>query len=253
MTKEKLSQFIEEGYEIKTKFQTQLAIELRDVVNEEVSKISNDRDLSPEGKKRKIEAVKQKYAKQTMQVVKEQQDKYKKLADDAIKLAKQAKTAAIAEPADKTDVQIFNNEFEQLKVSVQLATKPESALQAIEAFCSKYADRDLYYADRIKNEFSSLIGAVGDNPQHKMKLGRIYDLVVEKSINDDVRTADEALAFFSDADKVQLIRKSSPAFKAISASIGSIAQHINEPDKALGIMNGEVETFAGMHGTNVME
>jgi len=69
----------------------------------------------------------------------------------------------------------------------------------------------------------------------------------------EVAKANDILTYFSDGENIKLFREGTPQHNTIKTYIGSIANHINEPEKAVDILDGTVQTFAGMAGTNVME
>ncbi|WP_346234728.1 hypothetical protein MKY04_16185 [Lysinibacillus telephonicus] len=254
MTMEKLSQLLNEGHQIKSKFSVQLATELKEVYATESAKIYADRDLSPHGVKSKLEVLQKELAKDVMKEVQKQKAEYIKKAEEATQLAKKLKTDAIKPPSNEVDVKLFEKELTQLQTSIMLNSNPETAIQAINAFQQKYDEP--YYASKLQEVFPSLIQSVttiDPNPIHRTSLSRVYDRVVEKATTPEVVKADEVLSYFADGENVKLFREGLPATNTIKAAIGSITSHINTPDIALGILNGEVQTFAGMEGTNVMK
>ncbi|UZM98215.1 hypothetical protein OL548_26235 [Lysinibacillus sp. MHQ-1] len=107
-----------------------------------------------------------------------------------------------------------------------------------------------------KKTFPSLIQtvtAIDDSPIHRQALRNVYSSVQAKATTPEVARANEVLAYFSDGEDIKLFREDSPQHDTVKTYIGAIANHINEPEKALAILDGEVETFAGMAGTHVME
>lgn len=253
---QKLNELFDQGHEIKRNFQTQLAMQLKEEINPKRAAINLSNDLTPDGKKKQIKALEERYARDVFEAVKGQRAEYVKLASEATALAKKVKAAAIKEPADKADLAIFEKEFAALKTSVQLSPRVESAVSAVSAFTSKWSDNDVYYADRIASDFGQIataINTLGADGKQRESLNRVYKLVTEKTNTDEIKAANQALEYFSDGENVQLFFKGGNAFSTVKTAIGAVAEHINSPEQALGVLSGEVQTFAGIAGANIVE
>ncbi|MGE7692469.1 hypothetical protein ACQKMI_25275 [Lysinibacillus sp. NPDC097214] len=254
MTIQKLSELFEQGYEIKSKFATTIATQLREGMNDPLAKIRNDQHLTPQGKKVKVEEFKREAAREVFGVVAKEKATYAKVAAEATALAKKMKTDAIKQPSSAVDVKLFEQELSALQTSIMLNTNVDTAIKAIDTFQSKYDEP--YYAAELQKEFPSLIKtvtAIDDSPKHKQALRYIYSSVQAKATTPEVTKANEVLAYFSDGGDIKLFRDGSPQHDTVKTYIGSIANHINEPENGLAILDGEVETFGGMAGTHVME
>ncbi|WP_369355144.1 hypothetical protein [Lysinibacillus capsici] len=255
MTIQKLNELFDKGYEIKSKFGTTIATQLKQGMDEEISKIRTDKHLTVHGKKAKIEELKREVAREVFDVVAKEKVTYAKVAAEATALAKKMKTDTIKPPSNAVDVKLFEQELAALQTSIMLNTNADTAIKAIDAFQSKYGDEP-YYASELQKTFPTFIQAVttiDDSPKHKQALTRIYSRVEEKAITAEVAKANDILAYFSDGENIKLFREGTPQHNTIKTYIGSIANHINDPEKAVGILDGTVQTFAGMAGTNVME
>ncbi|QTB25555.1 hypothetical protein [Lysinibacillus sphaericus] len=254
MAIQKLSELFEQGYEIKSKFATTIATQLREGMNDPLAKIRNDQHLTAHGKRAKEAELKQEAAREVFGVVAKEKATYAKVAAEATALAKKMKTDANKPPSSAVDVKLFEQELAALQTSIMLSTNVDTAIKAIDTFQSKYDEP--YYAAELQKAFPSFIQtvtAIDDSPKHKQALTRVYSSVQAKATTPEVAKANEVLAYFSDSENIKLFRDGSPQHNTVKTYIGSIANHINEPETALGILNGEVETFAGIAGTNVME
>lgn len=254
MTIQKLNELFEKGYEIKSKFGTTIATQLKLGMDEQLAKIRNDQNLTPHGKKAKEDELKREVAREVFEVVVKEKAKYSKVATEATALAKKMKTDVIKPPTNTVDVQLFEQELAALQTSIMLNTNADTAIKAIDAFQSKYGDEPFYAAELQKTfpTFIQSVTAIDDNPTHRAALARVYSRVEEKATTPEVTKANDILAYFSEGENIQLFREGTPQYNTVKTYIGAIANHINDPDTALGILDGEVKTFAGMQGTNVI-
>ncbi|MFJ8515794.1 hypothetical protein [Lysinibacillus xylanilyticus] len=253
MTIQKLNELFEKGYETKRMFATTIATQLREGMNEPLAKIRNDQYLASPGKKAKEEEFKRKAAREVFEVVVKEKATYAKVAAEATALAKKMKTEATKPPANAVDVKLFEQELAALQTSIMLSTNVDTAIKAIDAFQSKYEEP--YYASELQKAFPSLIQtvtAIDDSPMHRQALRYIYSSIQAKATTPEVARANEALAYFSDGEDIKLFREGSPQHDTVKTYIGAIANHINEPETALGILDGKIETFAGSAGTHVI-
>lgn len=254
MTIQKLNELFDQGYEIRSKFATTIATQVREGMNDPLAKIRNDQHLTPQGKKIKVEEFKREAAREVFDVVAKEKATYAKVVAEATALAKKMKTEAIKPPSNTVDVKLFEQELAALQTSIMLNTNADTAIKAIDAFQSKYDEP--YYATELQKTFPSLIQtvtAIDDSPKHKQALTRVYSSVQAKATTPEVARANEILAYFSDGEDIKLFREGTPQHDTVKTYIGAIANHINEPEKAIGILDGTVQTFAGMAGTNVIE
>lgn len=254
MTIQKLNELFDQGYEIRSKFATTIATQVREGMNDPLAKIRNDQHLTPQGKKVKVEEFKREAAREVFDVVAKEKATYAKVATEATALAKKMKTEAIKPPSNTVDVKLFEQELAALQTSIMLSTNVDTAIKAIDAFQSKYDEP--YYATELQKTFPSFIQtvtAIDDSPKYKQALTRVYSSVQAKATTQEVARANDILAYFSDGEDIKLFREGSPQHDTVKTYIGAIANHINSPEKAIGILDGTVQTFAGMEGTNVIE
>lgn len=250
---EKLSTLFNEGYEIKSQFAVKLAIEVKKAFAAESVKINSSQELTPLGKRTKLEELRKEMAREVMKEVQKHKADYVNKATEATQLAKKMKTEAIKPPANAVDVKIFEQELTQLQTSIMLTSNADTAIQAINAFQQKFDEP--YYASKLQEVFPTFIQsvtAIDPSPSNRIALSRVYDRVSLKATTPELEKAEEVLSYFADGEGVKLFRSGFPETNTIQTAIGSIAQHINSPDVALGILNGEAQTFAGMAGTNVI-
>jgi len=255
MTIKKLNELFDQGYEIRSKFATTIATQVREGMNEPLAKIRNDLHLTPQGKKVKVEEFKREAAREVFEVVAKEKATYAKVAAEATALAKKMKTDAIKPPSSTVDVKLFEQELAALQTSIMLNTNADTAIKAIDAFQSKFGDEP-YYAAELQKMFPTFIQsvtAIDSSPTHKQALTRVYSRIEEKATTPEVVKANEILSYFGDGENIKLFREGSPQHDTVKTYIGAIANHIDEPEKAIGILDGTVQTFAGMAGTNVME
>lgn len=254
MTIQKLNELFDKGYEIKSKFGTTIATQLKQGMDEEISKIRTDKHLTVHGQKTKIEELKREVAREVFEAVAKEKTEYAKVAAEATALAKKMKTEAIKPPANTVDVKLFEQELAALQTSIMLSTNVDTAIKTIDAFQSKYDEP--YYAAELQKAFPAfiqMVTAIDDSPKHKQALARVYTSIQAKATTPEVEKADSILSYFSDGEDIKLFREGSPQHDTVKTYIGAIANHINSPEKAIGILDGTVQTFAGMEGTNVIE
>lgn len=137
MTIQKLNELFDKGYEIKSKFATTIATQLREGMNDPLAKIRNDQHLTAHGKKAKEAEFKQEAARELFGVVAKEKATYAKVAAEAIALAKKMKTDAIKQPPSVTDVMLFDQELSALQTSIMLSTNADTAIKEINTFSSK--------------------------------------------------------------------------------------------------------------------
>lgn len=254
MTIQKLDELFAQGYEIRSKFATTIATQVREGMNDPLAKIRNDQHLTPQGKKAKVEEFKREAAREVFEAVAKEKTEYAKIAAEATALAKKMKTEAVKPPSNAIDVMLFEQALAVLNVSIMLNTNVETAIKEIDDFQAKYDEP--YYASELQKVFPTFIQkvtAIDDSPKHKQALRNIYTRVQAKATTPEVQKANEMLSYFSDGEDIKLFREGSPQHETVKTYIGAIANHINSPEKAIGILDGTVQTFAGMAGTNVIE
>lgn len=254
MTIQKLNELFDKGYETKSKFATTIATQLKQGMDEELSKIRTDKHLASPGKKAKEEELKREVAREVFEAVAKEKTEYAKIAAEATALAKKMKTEAVKPPSNAIDVMLFEQALAVLNVSIMLNTNVETAIKEIDDFQAKYDEP--YYASELQKVFPTFIQkvtAIDDSPKHKQALRNIYTRVQAKATTPEVQKANEMLSYFSDGEDIKLFREGTPQHDTVKTYIGAIANHINEPEKAIGILDGTVQTFAGMAGTNVIE
>lgn len=237
-----LDELIEKGYEQARKNPTSLAIEFKRDYYADVEKIRYDRDLSPDGKFRKQQALTKTYSKRLMEVIAEMKAEYKKTAQEAQKIAHKIQTTSHERPSDDMQVKLFEQESESLQMAVMLGTSAKSSLQALDAFIGKHGDVP-YFAEQIKQQFptiASTILGIEATPQNRHTLSKILERVESKATTPERTKAAEALGFFANADNPQFYLTGTAPYNAFAAIIGTkLADRINEPEQVLEEMEAQ--------------
>lgn len=237
-----LDQLIEKGYEQARKNPTTLAIEFKREYYADVEKIRYDRDLSPDGKFRKQQALTKTYSKRLMEVLAEMKAEYKKTAQEAQKLAHTIQTTPHEKPSDDMQVKLFEQELDSLQMAVMLGTSVKSSIQALDAFIGKHGDIP-YFAEQIKEKFPTLASTVlgiEATSQNRQALADTLKRVEAKATTPERTKAAEALSFFANADNPQFYLTGTAPHLAFAAIIGTkLADRINEPEKVLEEMQAQ--------------
>lgn len=242
MTIEKLTELQDKGYTIASRRPIELATELKAEYVKRVDKITIDRDLSPHGKLKAKEAVEKELAREALRSAADIKAEYLATANAARKLASELLAKPHVKPKDATQVALFERDLDDLKTAVMLGVNAKRSIEAIEGFVRKHGDEP-YYADQIKNQFSTLAGAVlgiESSPQNRQALSQVLDRVNEKVTTPEREKAAEILSFYESAENRRLFLDGSAAQKSIASIVGTVGNRLNDADRVIAEME-EVE------------
>lgn len=164
----------------------------RDKYNEEVSKISANRDLSADGKYKMKELLKKRKTVELMKLSRQQIDEYRKVLSEA---SKEADKIANAKPAevDPVKAERFEKSFGELKTAVMLAT-PEKAISILNEFIDATDEPAL--VDRIRAEFAAVVAPViaQARPEQKQNLNDLFEHTRRKAKGPEAIEAEQLKA-----------------------------------------------------------
>ncbi|MEK5431346.1 hypothetical protein MKY88_10780 [Lysinibacillus sp. FSL R7-0073] len=234
-----LEELIEKGYTLVRKNPTSIALEFKQDYYAEVDKIKRDRDLTPAAKAYKQEQLQEKFGKRLFEVLAEQKADYKKVVDQAQKLAQTIQTTPHDKPKDDLKVKLFEDEIASLVTSTMLGTNAGRSIEALDDFIGKYGDEP-YFAQQIKSQFpqfaSNVLG-IESSPQNRFALSKVLERVESKVTTPERAKAAEALGFFGNGD-VKFYPEGLAPYNAIQQIIGrDAARYLNEPEKAIELIS----------------
>jgi HSP20 family molecular chaperone IbpA len=204
----------------------------RDLYRKEKSQIELDRDLSPEGRTKKIQTLQKQYGEAFLK-------ESLKLRDDYDKTVVKARTTAeflLNEGPQKpspTALLSFERQFSALKTDLLLETRPDKAMAKLKAFAE--AQDDAYLASEVLNQFSGIVGSVlevagADKEKYKMELRETLESVRNKATNDEQREAQQIYEQMESEFGRELFLPNGIEHNAIQADFGpNIARHANRP------------------------
>ncbi|MCS1384817.1 hypothetical protein NXZ75_21925 [Lysinibacillus sphaericus] len=248
---EKLVEINEKAYEIRAKFPTELATEANALHKEQFSKIQNDEELSPLGKRKQVHGLKLDIAYEVLKHTSDAKNEYIKLAAQAIDLAKAIKTEGIKAPPE-VDQKLFAQAFDKLKLDASLSITAEKSIEKIEAFIRQYGDP--YFATKILEDIGGIVSnvlAINNSPHIRLQLSKLKEEIEGIAISPEIEAANNALIQFSNAEKVKLFRSESIQYKALKQVLDGrlagmlLADDLEAELLALDAVIGEFVAFKG--------
>ncbi|MFD2923888.1 hypothetical protein [Halobacillus naozhouensis] len=190
-----MEQHIEKAREIESSVNKKY-IEIREEAAREISLAKTDTDLSPEGRRKKAQKLREKYALKTIEFAKEikkefQSEVSKAQAESEKLLKKEAK-----KPNDE-NLRQFESQLNDLKTRLMLSTDPGKSEKQLAQFVDGIKDEP-YFAGRLKEEFSSVINPIlssAPDSQSTLKLKKsldnTFDYINNQSLSHEQREAKE--------------------------------------------------------------
>jgi hypothetical protein len=174
-----------------------------DVITEELSKIRNDRHLSPEGKAAKTAEINGVKSMELLKAAHARKREYLQHLSDAKKDAKLTFKSAVKRPADDEAVSEFAQSVKRLKTELMLSTRYETSKEKLEAVVGQISDP--FFAQVLADEFSILIPsmlATAENPSKaRLELNAIYQSLSTDFLPYEAKAAHEALQYIEAAEK----------------------------------------------------
>lgn len=242
----KLQELREKAYELVKDNPTKIALEVKNMFNEDMQKLKRDQDYIEAGpgyRKRREDEIRDKYRKELFTVLAEQQAEYKKVAAEITKLSKEILAKSHAKPADDVEVKLFEQELQSLQTSTMLGTNAERSIDAINGIIGKYGDNP-YYASVIKDNFTQLaqnVLSIDNNPNYRQQLAKVFERLEMKATSDEQKAAAESLQAYSSGEPT-FYREGSIQYEAIANVIGGEhAQYLNKPTEWIDAQTKQAE------------
>jgi len=156
---------------------TTVASALKRVVDEGVAKIRADRNLTTDGQREAITALRKKHGKEFVAQAKAMRAEY----DGAVLAAKTSAELVINAQAEKpsdASIATFQRQLTDFKTELLLASNVDSAFKMAQSFVS--AQNEPYFAQQLKAEIPTIVGDVlslagTEAPTYKAKLRQTVD------------------------------------------------------------------------------
>ena len=248
---EKLMEINEKAYEIRAKFPTELATEANALHKGQFSKIQNDEELSPLGKRKQLHGLKLDIAYEVLKNTSDAKNEYIKLAAQAINLAKAIKTDGIEAPPE-VDQKLFEQAFDKLKLDVALSVTAEMSIEKLVAFIRQYDDP--FYATKVLEGFGGIVSnvlVINNSPHIRLQLSKLKEEIEGIAISPEIEAANNALIQFSNAEKVKLFRSETIQYKAIKQVLdGRLAGMLlaDDLEAELLALDAEIGEFVASKG-----
>lgn len=241
-TIEKFDGYIDKGQEITKSKPTKLALELKQVVLDEVQRIKSDstiRDKFEEEKK-----MKRDFAKQALKFSQDMKDEYIKLGKEATTAARQELLKKPEPPTDELLVAEFDQELKKLKTKASINMNGDELSQQLGALLAKYNDK--YFANELYDAYdelsASILAANGDVETRK-KLARTFEQLESAALTEEQLKAKGVLEYFGDYENKALFKEFLPAYQGVARTVGEqYAKYMN--DGTNGIQEIEKEEQA---------
>ncbi|MDP4550863.1 hypothetical protein Q9251_08195 [Alkalihalobacillus macyae] len=212
---------------------TSLVLTARGVFDEQASIIRNDIDLSPQGKEKKLEALKTEVGEGLLKTFGEKIGEHKKAVVAAsVEAEKILNKPHLAPHSDK--LKSFEREYDKLKVDLMLGTRPQDSVKALREFISKQDDP--YFTDVIVKEFPGLISSVLDTAgpekdSYKIEMRGLLNIARENGITEEKRKAADVHESLKDAFTQKPFLEKDMVLDNVSAIFGNkIARYANDPE-----------------------
>ncbi|WP_078552193.1 hypothetical protein [Bacillus alkalicellulosilyticus] len=196
---------------------------------EQRAAINANRNLSDEGKQRKLSELTQKLEDDIMQFASDMQ----RVKDEALENANKAAQQMLIQPLEKVDdvtQEIFNEKMREVQASVTFATNAKSAIEALgtvldtqEPILAKEA------AEVIQSLAREVIAIANEDEKQQVKqqLGRIHSELYERGLPQGAQEAKETL------EAVKSMRQSSLMPQIVVDYLGSysktLKEYVNKP------------------------
>ncbi|OMC80926.1 hypothetical protein [Viridibacillus sp. FSL H8-0123] len=237
-TNEKLTALIEESHSYKSRV-TQLALEVKEIMADETSKIRDNRDLSNGGKIKKVEEVKAIYGKEVLKSAQRIRTEYLALAEKARADAKVILMEPITKPSDTFAVTQFEQGLERLKIDLVLGITTDKVISKLQQFTDEYS-HEPYFAEQLQAQFSQFMTPIleqGNTIQNRHTLQQIYDQVVEAVTTPEKQAANDVLGYFANAETKVFFPTYTGAYNTIQDAVGKeFAVHLETPGERLAVI-----------------
>ena len=211
----------ERTHEIKTRFVTDIVTSMKAFYNEQFVKIQSNKELSPLGKRSRVDGLKLNLACEGLSYCNEAKSEYIKLAARATELAKAIKAEELTPPSE-IDQKLFENDFVKLKLNVALGVTAQKSLEKLGIFASQYV-AEPFFSAKILEDFGEIVSrvlAINNSPHTRFSLQKIKDGLEAVAISPQIESANAALSIYANVDKFRLFKSETIQYKAIKQMLG---------------------------------
>lgn len=206
MSQQKAKESILKAHELKHA-NTGVYRQFNDKLREEINAIKADRDLSEEGRGRRLSQLRETRGKELLALAYRRHCEYKTLLADARKNAEAVIYSDIPKP-DQTKIERFDESFRKLKTELMLARDGKAAAQKLTQFIEGVDER--YFHHKISEayaELSSSVLALDNNSGMRLALSQQYDNLNASYESPDAAAARTSLDTANDMDQSQFFLK----------------------------------------------
>lgn len=173
-------------------------------MNEEISKVDSDRDLSDVGRAKKKDEIRAKYRTEALKLAKEMHEYQRSQFAEIEKKAKPLLNKATAKPDDLT-VERFKRSLSDLKTDMLLNPNASTQVGKLQAFMAGVSDP--YCAELMRDELAGIIAPIAGQIQGEQRgiLSREVEGLRERFTTPEVREAQDALEGIASMSKSMLI------------------------------------------------
>jgi hypothetical protein len=207
-------------------------------VNQELSKIRNDKHLSPEGKQAKMNEFKGAKAMEIIEAAHDLRKEYLLNLQVAKGHANHTIKSAVKRPNDDV-VAEFEKVIKRLKTEVMLSTRYESAKAKIDEVIEKV--NDPYLAEMLADEFAVIIpnvlASAKEPAKAKLELSAYYNKLSNDFLPEEAKAAKEALRYIEAAEANPKLFPLVVENNA-DAMFGGAGKYLNDPDAYQKLKDG---------------
>ncbi|WP_404459462.1 hypothetical protein [Sutcliffiella horikoshii] len=232
MTIENIRKQIQEADKLRTDLASNYRLQFREPLRNQISEIRGNRDYTPSGKDKLIEAARKRESRKLLQFAQRQRQQYAELLQKARKEA-EAVVHANTPAVDAELEQRFSKRLREVKTEIMLSDAKKGK-QLLTEFLAETGDKPAFAA-KVKDEYAELIqpiinSAGQDLPKYRAELFHMFEDVKVKS---RIPEAGEAQDLFEMADAMLQAKFFDQAMEnVVGADYGQEAKvYVNDPDK----------------------
>ncbi|MDQ0233031.1 hypothetical protein [Metabacillus malikii] len=196
---------------------------------EQRAAINGNRDLSHEGKERKLSELRSKFEDDVMKAASDMQ----RVKTDALKTVENAAQQILVAPleeVDETKQKLFNDKLSEVQASVTFSVNSKSALEALNSLVDTQEPALAKQAAEKVLQLSNDVLAIAtseERQQVKMKLGRLHSELYEKGLPQGAQEAKAAIATAKGLNEATLF--SPIVVDALGGYSSTLKEYVNKP------------------------
>lgn len=206
MSQQKAKASILKAHELKHE-NTGVYRQFNDKLREEIRALKDDRDLSEEGRGRRLAELREARGKELLQLAYRRHREYKSLLADARKNAEAVIYSDIPKP-DQTKIDRFDESFRKLKTELMLARDGKAAAQKLTQFIGEVDER--YFHHKISEAYADLSSSIltlDNSSGMRLALSQQYDSLNASYESPDAEAARSSLDTANDMEQSQFFLK----------------------------------------------